>query len=111
MTEAVATKSEEKRNIVLIRGLMEQGGFYWCYVAVKPELLGKLQSEIAKKYNIQNYVKDGFGEVVVSGRGRTPPVEITHELTEKLGIEFEDLEGVSPEIAREKLLALAGQNT
>jgi hypothetical protein len=104
-----ANKNEEVRNIVLIRGLMEQGGFYWCYVAVKPSLLVKFQQAVASKYNIQNFVKDGFGEVVVSGRGRMPPQHIIAELTEKLGVEFESLEDVSPEIAREKLSALASK--
>lgn len=98
---------EERRNVVLIRGLMDGGGFYWCYVAVKPALLTKLQKAIAGKYNIQNYVKDGYGEVIVSGRGRMPPEHIIKELTEKLGVNFESLEDVSPEIAAEKLALLA----
>ena len=104
------TQKEEKRNVILIRGLMEGGGFYWCYVAVKPELVLKLQKAIADKYNIQNYVKDGYGEVIVSGRGRMPPQHIVDELSTKLGIKFENLEDVSPEIARKKLEDLIGSN-
>jgi hypothetical protein len=99
--------NEETRNIVLIRGLMERGGFYWCYVAVKPNLVAKLQQEIvSNKYNIQNFVRDGYGEIIVSGRGRTPPQYIIDQLTEKLGVSFENLENLSPEVRLEKILSL-----
>lgn len=103
-------KTEETRNITLVRGLMERGGFYWCYVAVKPERLLEFQKQVAEnKYNIQNFVKDGYGEVIVSGHGRTPPKDITALLVEKLGVKFADLEGLSPEVAREKIMALTSQ--
>lgn len=101
-----ATQVEEMRNLTLVRGLMQGGGFYWCYVAVKPSMLLKFQREVSNKYNIQNFVKDGYGEVVVSGRGRNPPKEVTELLVERLGVNFTDLDGLTPEIARDKIMSL-----
>lgn len=46
-------KKGEARLITLVRGLMERGGFYWCYLAVKPSLAKKFQQEVANRYNIQ----------------------------------------------------------
>lgn len=85
---------------------MQGGGFYWCFVAIKSDLVRKFQKSVSSKYNIQNFVKDGYGEVVVSGRGRNPPEDVTAKLSEKLGISFENLDGESTETSVEKILAL-----
>lgn len=90
MTEARG-KDEIGRIVVLVRGLMEKGGFYWCYVAVKPSLYERFQEASTKKYNIQNFVKDGYGEVVVSGEGREPPQEVTAKVAELFGVTVESL--------------------
>lgn len=75
-------KDDVARVIVLVRGLMENGGFYWAYVAVKPTLHKQFAEAIAKKYNIQNFVKDQYGEVIVSGQGKNPPDEVTKKVAE-----------------------------
>ncbi len=75
------------RVIVLVRGMMENGkGFYWCYVAVKPSLYEQFKAVTGNKYNIQNFVKDGYGEVIVSGAGREPPKAVTEKVAEMFGV-------------------------
>ena len=76
MSEQV-NKDDVARIIVLARGLMERGGFYWCYVAVKPSRYEEFKQKSTQKYNIQNFVKDGYGEVIVSSSGREPPKDVT----------------------------------
>ncbi|NBX04408.1 MAG: hypothetical protein EBR02_10205 [Alphaproteobacteria bacterium] len=75
------------RVIVLVRGMMENGkGFYWCYVAVKPSLYEQFKAVTGNKYNIQNFVADGYGEVIVSGSGRDAPKEVTEKVAEMFGV-------------------------
>lgn len=77
------------RIIVLAHGLMEDRGRYWCYVAVKPSRHQEFKSAIAKKYNIQNFVDDGYGEVIVSGRGGEPPADVTQQVADMFGVKPE----------------------
>ena len=75
------------RVIVLVRGMMEnKKGFYWCYVAVKPSQYEKFKTATANKYNIQNFVKDGYGEVVVSAAGREPAKQVTEAVAQMFGV-------------------------
>lgn len=100
MSESVALNGES-RLITLVRGVMEQGGFYWCYLAIKPDLIAKFQQAVKAKYNIQNFVKDNYGEVVVSGRGKQPPAEVTKKVEEMFGVNLQEFEGGSDmEIAK-----------
>lgn len=86
MSEPI-TQDDIARVIVLVRGMMEGGkGFYWCYVAVKPSRYDEFKLVVTQKYNIQNFVKDGFGEVVVSAAGREPPKEVTEKVAEMFGV-------------------------
>ena len=91
MTEA-ATHEDVRRLITLVRGVMEKGGSYWCYLAVKPELINKFQKAVSAKYNIQNFVKDAYGEVVVSGTGREPPQEITAQVSKMFNVSFQEID-------------------
>ena len=100
-----AVQDSASRLITLVRGVMEQGGFYWCYVAVKPELITKFQKAIATKYNIQNFVKDAYGEVVVSGRGKVPPLEVTKKVEEMFGVTLQELEEGNTNAGITKILA------
>ena len=104
MSSAPASQDSASRLITLVRGMMEQGGFYWCYVAIKPDLVTKFQQAVKNKYNIQNFVKDAYGEVVVSGRGKEPPAEITKKVTEMFGITFEQIEEGNSEVAIARIL-------
>lgn len=106
MSESVVQESGT-RLITLVRGVMERGGFYWCYVAIKPELLTKFQKAVANRYNIQNFVKDAYGEVVVSGKGRQPPIEITAKVAEMFGVELQEIEEGNTEVSIANILASA----
>ncbi len=80
------------RVITLVKGMLNDGkGFYWCYVAVKPSLYEQFKSVTANKYNIQNFTQDGYGEVVVSGVGRTPPDAVTKQVAELFGVSVDSL--------------------
>lgn len=106
MTIATApSESDEKRIVILVRGIMNSGGFYWCFVAVKPELVTKFQKELVNKYNIQNFVKDGYGAVIVSGKGRTPPDDILKQLETALETKFTNIENDPPEVYLEKIVS------
>jgi hypothetical protein len=98
-------KKGEARLITLVRGLMERGGFYWCYLAIKPSLAKKFQQAVANKYNIQNFTKDEYGEVIVSGRGKEPPAEITKKVTEMFGVTLQQIEEGNSEVAIAKIVA------
>lgn len=104
MSDSTVQKTET-RFIVLVRGLMERGGFYWCYLAIKPNLITKFQKAIANKYNIQNFVKDAYGEVVVSGRGRTPPQEVTEKVAQMFEIPPKELAESDPNIRIKNILS------
>jgi hypothetical protein len=80
------------RIIMLAYGAMDHGGPYWCYVAVKPSRYDAFQAVLAtKKYNIQNFVNDGYGEVVVSGEGVMPPQEVTKKVAEMFNVPVREL--------------------
>jgi len=105
MADINQTTDDKARVIMLTFGHLEQGGMYWCYVAVKPtryEEFKKLTG--GKQYNIQNFVADGFGEIVVSGEGSLPPKEVTQQVAEIFGVPikqlFADIDPLS-EIAKE----------
>lgn len=102
---APATQNNESRLVTLVRGVMEQGGFYWCYLAVKPNLISKFQQAIKDKYNIQNFVKDNYGEVVVSGRGKQPPEEVSKKVAEMFGVTFQEFGEGDAEVGIAKVLA------
>ena len=104
MDSATAADTEDSRIITLVRGMMQQGGFYWCYVAIKPELMKKFQQAVKNKYNIQNFVKDEYGEVIVSGRGKQPPAEITAKVSEMFGITFQQIEEGNAEVSIARIL-------
>ena len=84
-------RDDVARVIVLARGLMEKGGFYWCYVAVKPSRYEEFKGKSTQKYNIQNFVKDGYGEVIVSGSGREPPKEVSEKVAEMFDVPVDSL--------------------
>lgn len=104
MSDSVA-KDSASRLVTLVRGIMEQGGFYWCYVAIKPDLITKFQQAVKNKYNIQNFAKDAYGEVVVSGRGKEPPADVTKKVEEMFGVTFEQIEEGNAEVTIAKILS------
>lgn len=67
------------RIIVLLCGLMDHGGPFWCYVAVKPSQYGAFQAA-QHGGSIDLYDFEAFGEVIVSGEGERPPIHVTEEV-------------------------------
>lgn len=69
------------RIIVLIYGMLENGGPCWIYAAVKParyQAFLKAQKEGA--LNVYDF--KAYGEIIVSGEGKTPPDEVTLKVAE-----------------------------
>ncbi len=85
------TVDDTARVIALVRGMTDKGGFYWCYVAVKPSRYEEFKTATANRYNIQNFVSDGYGEVVVSAEGRDPSSDVVKLVAEKFGVSVESL--------------------
>lgn len=80
------------RMVVLTYGTMNHGGTYWCYVAVRPSLHKQFGDVIASGgYNIQNFVDDGYGEIIVSGEGVLPPPDITKEVARIFNVPIKEL--------------------
>ncbi|MDX1910324.1 MAG: hypothetical protein SFV22_02500 [Saprospiraceae bacterium] len=69
------------RIIVLMYGILENGNSCWIYAAVKPS---KYEAFIADqklgKINVQEF--EPYGEIIVSGEGKSPPDEITLKVAE-----------------------------
>ncbi len=69
------------RIIMLVYGTLDTGGPFWCYVAVKPSMYDAFkEAESSGKLDLYNF--DAYGEVVVSGEGEKPPVEVTEKVAE-----------------------------
>lgn len=75
MTDADATTDPNKRHIVLVTGLLESDGPFWCYVAVKPECYADFKTVYAQgDLNLYQFKK--YGEIIFSGEGEMPPSDI-----------------------------------
>jgi hypothetical protein len=69
------------RIIMLVYGKMEHGGPFWCYVAVKPSKYDEFKrAESMGTLDLYNF--DGYGEIIVSAEGETPPEEVTIKVAE-----------------------------
>src|SRR5688572_14121029 len=80
------------RVLMLTFGVMDNGGPYWVYVAVKPSRYLEFKRAIdSKKYNMQNFDKDAYGEIVVSGDGPKPPVDVTKQVAKLFDVPVRDL--------------------
>jgi hypothetical protein len=81
MTEQKIDPDLLTRIIVLIYGMLETGGPCWIYAAVKPSKYEAFQNaQKAGDLDVHNF--DGFGEIIVSGEGKSPPEEITLKVAE-----------------------------
>lgn len=75
---------EVSRIIMLIYGKLEDGGPFWCYVAVKPSKFEDFKTAEAEgRINLYEFAE--FGEVIVSAAGATPPEEVTRKVAEMYG--------------------------
>ncbi len=76
-----AKNSDLTRTIVLVYGLLEDNNPFWVFVAVKPS---QYQPFIAaqKDGTLNLYQFAPYGEIIVSGVGKSPPDEITIKVAE-----------------------------
>lgn len=72
------------RIIMLIYGKLDNGGPFWCYVAVKPSKFEEFKVAEAEG-RIDLYAFEPYGEVIVSAEGATPPAEVTQKVAEMYG--------------------------
>jgi len=81
MTEDIKQPDDLTRIIVLIYGMLENNMPCWIYVAVKPS---KYEGFIAdqKEGRLDIYQFTPYGEIIVSGEGKSPPDEITLKVAE-----------------------------
>lgn len=84
----VETAKEDKydpdnisRIIMLVYGVMDHGGPFWCYVAVKPSQYDAFK-EAESSGKIDLYDFDEYGEIIVSAEGETPPEDVTMKVAE-----------------------------
>ena len=87
------TEDEVGRMVVLVFGQMgDGGGPFWCYVSVKPsrydEFMGLAK---AKTLDLRTFESDGFGEVIVSGSGITPPPDVTKKVAFMFKVPIKEL--------------------
>ena len=81
MSEQRSDTDDVRRIIVLIYGMFENSAPFWVFAAVKP---GRYQSMLAaqKEGTIDLYHFENYGEIIVSGEGKSPPDEITLKVAE-----------------------------
>jgi hypothetical protein len=92
MAQTAIPPDDVARVVMLTFGNMERGGMYWAYLAIKPSRYEEFKKISAtKQYNIQNFVKDAFGEVIVSGEGGLPPRDVTKQVAKLFGIPYNQL--------------------
>jgi hypothetical protein len=70
-----------KRTIVLLYGIMDNGKPFWVFAAVRPS---KYQQFVtAQKDNTLLLSQFGvFGELIISGEGKSPPDEVILKVAE-----------------------------
>jgi hypothetical protein len=81
MTNKTENTPDLTRTIVLVYGLLEDGNPFWVFVAVKPS---QYQPFIAaqKDGSLNLYQFAQYGEIIVSGIGKSPPDDITIKVAE-----------------------------
>lgn len=81
MTDATELKDAITRTIVLVYGLLEDGGPFWLYAAVKPSKYPVFLAA-QKDGTLNLYDFKPYGEIIVSGKGKAPPDEVTLKVAE-----------------------------
>ncbi len=92
MTARPPASDSNSRIVMLAYGPMVDGGHYWCYVAVKPSRETAFRKALSSgSYNLNQFAADGYGEIVVSGPGVTPPEAVTAKVAKMFAIPVERL--------------------
>ena len=81
MTETDQKNDAQLRTIILIYGMLESGSPFWVYAAVRP---AKYQAMLAaqKSGELDLYHFEPYGEIIVSGEGKSPPDAVTLKVAE-----------------------------
>lgn len=89
------------RVVSVVYGILESGGPFWMYVAIKPTAYPLF---MRKALEIDYHHFDEWGEIIVSGDGKSPPLEVTQKVAEMYGVNA--AREITP--THEKVMALAG---
>ncbi len=81
MTSESELKDAITRTIVLIYGLLEDNSPFWLYAAVKPSKYAAFLAA-QKDGTLDLYDFKPYGEIIVSGKGKSPPDEITRKVAD-----------------------------
>src|SRR4051812_32544442 len=81
MTEDKNTTDDKIRTIVLMYAMFENGNPCWVFVAVKPSQYQPfLTAHKAGEIDLYNFKP--YGEIIVSGAGKSPPDDVTLKVAE-----------------------------
>lgn len=81
MTEQTEQNLDKTRTIVLVYGLLTSGEPFWVFVAVKPSMYKDfLAAQRDGSLNLHAFAP--YGEIIVSGDGKSPPDEVTIKVAE-----------------------------
>lgn len=69
------------RTIVLLYGMLESGSPFWVFAAVRPNKYAPF-IEAQKTGKLDLYHFDEYGEIIVSGEGKSPPDMVTLKVAE-----------------------------
>lgn len=81
MTDKTTNNPDLTRTIVLVYGLLEDGNPFWVFVAVKPSQYQNFLTA-QKDGSLNLYQFSPYGEIIVSGTGKSPPDDITIKVAE-----------------------------
>jgi hypothetical protein len=81
MTEQKPIIEDKTRTIVLLYAMFENGNPCWVFVAVKPSKYQPFLNA-QKEGKIDLYAFEDYGEIIVSGEGKSPPDEIILKVAE-----------------------------
>lgn len=82
MTETQKPDADSVARIILLMyGVLKNGNPFWIYVAVKPSKYKQFQDDQkAGTVDLVNF--DKYGELVISGEGKSPPDDVTIKVAE-----------------------------
>lgn len=82
MTDTTSTPPADlTRTIVLLYGLLDSGGPFWVFAAVKPSKYQNFM-DAQKEGRLDLYKFESYGEIIVSGEGKSPPDAVTLKVAE-----------------------------
>ena len=81
MTETAKPNPDMIRTILLIYGALGNGTPFWAYAAVKPSRYQPMLNA-QKEGRLNLYQFGEYGEIIVSGEGKSPPDSVTIKVAE-----------------------------